>query len=322
MTAPELVTDALRAALYGAEPVVARLPQSSLDPIARAAAWLGDEREMCAELADLFGDRPIPHGVVDEARALAIRNELEVLRYRRLDARTIDRTCVLEGGEHLDAALERGRGAIVATAHFGAHQLVMPALGYRGYAMHQLSAPPPVWAELSPGSGLRRRVLRRRWAIEQSLPVTHVNVFRFLRPAFTALANNGVLGLAFDGGGGTEWTQVSFLARRMNVARAPFELWQRSGAALLLAVVVRPLGASRHRVVIEPFEGSSVQDLADRFAHWVLRHPSHYLPFVMFRKRVRGTDPVPFFDGWPPAPDALGPAEARERWKRAGAWRE
>src|SRR5204863_894329 len=155
MTAPELVADALRAALYGAEPVVARLPQSALDPIARAAAWLGDEREMRAELEALFGDRPIPPGVIEEARALAIRNELEVLRYRRLDARTIDRTCVLEGGEHLDAALARGRGAIVATAHFGAHQLVMPALGYRGYVMHQLSAPPPVWAELTPGSELR-----------------------------------------------------------------------------------------------------------------------------------------------------------------------
>jgi KDO2-lipid IV(A) lauroyltransferase len=321
MTAPDLIADALRAVLYGAEPVVAHLPQSTLDPIARAATWLGGEREMRDELAALFGDRPIPPGVVEEARALSVRNELEVLRYRRLDTRTIDRTCVLEGREHLDAALARGRGAIVATGHFGAHQLVMPALGYRGYTMHQLSAPPPVWAELSPGSRLRRRVLRRRWAIEQALPVTHVNVFRFLRPAFTALAKNGVLGLAFDGGGGTEWTQVSFLARRMNVARAPFELWQRSGAALLSAVVVRPLGAARHRVVVEPFEGSTVQDLADRFARWVQRHPSHYLPFVMFRKRVRGTDPVPFFEGWSPAPDALGVAEARERWKRAGAWR-
>jgi hypothetical protein len=162
-------------------------------------------------------------------------------------------------------------------------------------------------------------VLRRRWAIERTLPVTHVNVFRFLRPAFQALANNGVLGIAFDGGGGTEWTQVSFLARTMNVA--PIDAWQRSGAAILTAVVVRPLGAARHRVVLEPFEGSSVQDLADRFAHWVERYPSHYLPFVMFRKRVRGTDRVPFLEGWPPATDALGPAEARERWKRAGAWR-
>jgi hypothetical protein len=55
----------------------------------------------------------------------------------------------------------------------------------------------------------------------------------------------------------------------MNVARAPFELVATLRRALLTAVVVRPLGAARHRVVLEPFEESSVQDLADRFAQWV-----------------------------------------------------
>ncbi len=323
MTARELVRDALSLALYGAAPIVARLPAAALDPLARGAARFGDDGEMLEELAALFGDRPLPVGeVASEARALAIRNELEVLRYGSLDARTIDGMCVLEGREHLDAALARGKGAIVATAHFGAHQIVMPALGYRGYAMHQLSAPPPVWGEISPVYSLRRHVLRRRWALEQTLPVTHVNVFRFLRPAFRCLADNGVLGLAFDGGGGAAWTQVGFLARRMNVSSAPVELWHRSGAALLTAVVVRPPGAARHRVVLEPFDGETAQHLADRFARWVLRHPSHYLPFVMLRKRVRGTDLVPFFEGWPVARDALSPVEARERLRRAGDWRE
>jgi lauroyl/myristoyl acyltransferase len=317
MTARDLVADALSLALYGAAPLVAHVPRPLLDPIARAVARFDDGREMREELEALFGDRPIGEGI-EEARALMIRNELEVLRYRTLDARTIDAACGLEGREHLDAALAHGRGAIVATAHFGAHQLVMPALGYRGYAMHQLSAPPPVWGEVAGAGRLRKRVLHHRWALEQALPVTHVNVLGFLRPAFRALAANGVLGLAFDGGGGSEWTQVDFLARRMNVASAPLELWRRSGAVLLTAVVVRPLGAARHRVVVEPFEGRTVQDLADRFARWAQRYPSHYLPFVMLRKRMRGTDVVPFLEGWPAVPDALSPGEARDRLRRAG----
>jgi hypothetical protein len=33
----------------------------------------------------------------------------------------------------------------------------------------------------------------------------------------------------------------------------------------------------------------------------VMRYPAHYLPFVMLRKRVRGTDRVPFLEGWPEA---------------------
>jgi KDO2-lipid IV(A) lauroyltransferase len=316
MIARELASDALSLALYGAEPIVRKVPRKALDVLARAAAF--PEREAAAELAALFGDRPMPVGdLAREARALAIRNELEVLQYRSLDARSIDRVCVLEGRRHLDQALARGRGVVVATAHFGAHQLVMPALGHRGYALHQLSAPPPVWGELTRVSPLRRAVLRRRWALEQTLPVTHVNALGFLRPAFEALSKGGVLGLAFDGGGGTEWTRVDFLARRMHLAAAPLELWRRSGAALLTAIVVRPRGAARHRVVIEPFPGSSPQDLADWLAAWVLRHPAHYLPFVLFRKRVRGTDLVPFFEGWPAGPTALAPGEARERLRRA-----
>jgi hypothetical protein len=111
MTAPDLVADALRAALYGAEPVVARLPRSTLDPIARAAAWLGDEREMRAELDALFGDRRSLPGSGRGGRALAIRKRARGASATgdSTHARSM-RTCVLEGGEHLDAALALGRG--------------------------------------------------------------------------------------------------------------------------------------------------------------------------------------------------------------------
>jgi hypothetical protein len=130
-----------------------------------------------------------------------------------------------------------------------------------------------------------------------------------------------VLALAFDGGGGTHLETVDLLARRANVAREPMTLWERSGAAHVPAVVVRPLGTRVHRVILEaPIEpGGSLQVIADRFARWIQRYPAHYLPFVMLRKRVRGTDGVPFFEGWPAAPDALSREEARERLRRAGA---
>jgi hypothetical protein len=197
MTGPELVVDGLRAALYGAEPLVARLPQSTLDPIARAAAWIGDDGEMRAELESLFGDRPIPPGVVEEARALAIRNELEVLRYRRLDARTIDRTCVLEGGEHSTGARARAgrhrRDGALRRAPTGDARAGLPRL-------RDASA-------LGTASGVGRAharerasaLLRRRWAIERTLPVTHVNVFRFLRPRSRHYRT--ACSVAFDGGG-------------------------------------------------------------------------------------------------------------------------
>ena len=131
--------------------------------------------------------------------------------------------------------------------------MIMPALGHLGYPMHQLSAPPPVWAEIlrdTRTNPLWERMLQRRWELEKRLPVTHINVFRFLRPAFEALRANEVLGLAFDGGGGKGWTQVNLLGRTANVSTQPIQLWRKTGAAVLPTAVIRVRGESRHRVVI------------------------------------------------------------------------
>ncbi len=319
-----------------------RVPRRGLTAAARAGASLvrrmelHDPAEAREELQRLFGRRPMPASeavILKEALRLAMFNELEVLRYPWLDPDTIDTVCEIEGREHLDAALERGRGAIVLIGHFGANQMIMPALGYSGYPMNQLSAPPTVWADIlreTRTTPLWEKVLERRWELEQRLPVQHINVFQFLRPAYQCLERNEVLGLAFDGGGGTRWTQVKLLERTANVSTQPAQLWRATGAALLPTVVVRQTGTVRHRVIIEPAltwqdrrdkaEALQVnmQAFVDRFGAWVQRYPDHYLHFMLMRRRVRGTDVVPFFPDYPPSDGALSPEEARQRLEEAG----
>lgn len=303
--------------LYGpAGALLGRLPRPALVAAAAAAAGLDrrlrstDAGEMREELARLFCDRPLPDRadrIVEEAFRIALLNALEVARYPWLGPDTIDAVCAIEGREHLDAALAKGRGAIVLTGHYGAHQMVMPALGHRGYPVSQLSAPPTVWAGIladTRTTPLWERVLARRWALEQRLPVRHVDVFRFLRPAYRCLEQNEVLGLAFDGGGGTRWTQVRILARTANVSTQPARLWRATGAALVPARVERPRGSPRHRLVLEPaLEGSpsgslqaDLQAFADRFSTWVARRPEAWLPFLLLRRRMRGSDPRPLFE--------------------------
>ena len=182
---------------YPGQALVARLPRSVLPPLAALGgglkhAFKRDLEGWRAELRALFGDRPLP-APEDEILADAIRgafwNDVEVLRYPNLNPQTIQGTCVVEGREHLDEALKAGKGAIVLIGHFGANQMIMPALGHLGYPMSQLSAPPTVWADLlreTRTTPLWERVLERRWELEQRLPVQHINVFKFLRPAFDA----------------------------------------------------------------------------------------------------------------------------------------
>ncbi|HND32875.1 MAG TPA: hypothetical protein PLA94_22920, partial [Myxococcota bacterium] len=66
----------------------------------------------------------------------------------------------------------------------------------------------------------------------------------------------------------------------------------------------------------------SLQHFVHRFEQKVWDHPEHYLHFLAMRRKVRGTDVVPFFDDYPPAAQQLPPEEAEERLRRAGAWRD
>jgi len=281
---------------YPGQEVVSRSPRRVLRQLARVGGdavrrMAGNGREMREELRLLFGDRPLPRAegdIIRDAYRQAMFNEIEVLRYPHLGPDTIDETCAIEGREHLDAALKRGHGAIVLIGHFGANQMIMPALGHKGYPMSQLSAPPPVWADIlreTRTTPLWEKVLARRWELEQRLPVQHINVFKFLRPAFQCLRNGEVLGLAFDGGGGTGWTQAQMLARTANLSSQPIQLWRKTGAALLPTLVVREPDAQRHRVIIEEelpwktIEGDrrretaeNMQAIVSRFEPWIARH--------------------------------------------------
>jgi len=333
-----LVKDLAGLALYyPGQALLNRVPRASLDRFARAGGRvvqrMGDA-EMRDELEKIYRTRPMPRpadAILRDTYQLTMFNELEVLRYPWLNPSTIDGVCEIVGREHLDAARARGKGAIVLIAHFGANQMIMPALGHVGYPMSQLSAPPPVWAEIlreTRTTPLWKKTLERRWELEKKLPVQHINVFRFLRPAFEALGRNEVLGLAFDGGGGKKWAEVDFLGRRANLSIQPAQIWHKTKSVLLPTYVLRMPGELRHKVVItEPLEwaGSneaSMQAVATRFEEWIWRWPEHYLHFLQMRRRVRGTDVFPLFHDYPPAELQMSPEEAEEHLKRAGEWRD
>ncbi|MCP4806626.1 MAG: hypothetical protein GY913_29300 [Proteobacteria bacterium] len=327
---------------YPGQALISRVPRPWLGHTARLGGDLvrnvarADIEVARRELRLLFGDRLLPQAeddILREAWRQTMFNELEVLRYPHLDPAGIDEVCVVEGREHLDAALAKGRGAIVLIGHFGANQMIMPALGHQGYRMNQLSAPPPVWADIlreTRTTPLWEKVLARRWELEQRLPVRHINVFKFLRPALQCLQDNEVLGLAFDGGGGRRWTQVELLGRKANVSVQPAQLARKTGAAILPTLVVREPGDRRHRVIIRPpiavektrdrmaDLASTMQRFVDVFAEWVERHPAHYVNFLLLRWKVRGTDVVPFFDDYPPLPGGMSSEQAQQHLQWAG----
>ena len=265
------------------------------------------------ELIRTFG---VDHNTSDTVRsALTHRafNELEVLRYGSYRASTFEEVAIVEGQIHLDAALSMGRGAIIAVGHFGANQLIMPALAYAGYPMNQLSASPLAWVGIRKdrrNNAVWRQVQRRRWALENALPARHIDVFGFLRPAYRCLERNEVLGLAFDGGGGSRWFPVPLGRRTAWISSQPWQLARSAGAPIVPALVIRDPGENRHRVVLHsPIfmyktddKNDDMEQAAGRFGRWfskqVGEHVDHYLPFLLLRRKVRRTDARPFFDDY------------------------
>ncbi|MFQ5441888.1 MAG: lysophospholipid acyltransferase family protein [Thermodesulfobacteriota bacterium] len=269
----------------------------------------GKKRLMEGELERVFGLRqPGAEDIVKRTFSLLIQNELEVLLFPRLNPGNIGQFIEYSGLDNLDTALEGGRGVMLLFAHFGANQMVMPAIGYKGYRMSQMSAPPTVWVEKMPEkkfSPMAKKALELRWEHELSLPVTHVNIFGSLKKALMCLKSNEVLGIAMDGGGGTDKVRVDLLGKKASLSTGAMKIAARSGCAVLPTFMVR--GADRrHRIIIEkPLKISGPGDehekvrratacFAKRLEQYVVKYPCHYLNFLTLRKFMETQGEEPF----------------------------
>jgi KDO2-lipid IV(A) lauroyltransferase len=145
----------------------------------------------------------------------------------------------VEGRAHIDAALEEGRGCVVAVPHMGSWDMAgsyAAALGYRAFAV----------AERFPGS-LNRAVVetRQRFGL-QVIPLGRAAV----RGVQDALRQNGLVALLCDlqHGPGVE---VDFFGRRAVVPGGPAAFALKTGAPVLPACNYR-IAPGRYRVQVEP----------------------------------------------------------------------
>lgn len=276
----------------------------SLSLLATEVLWYVSSRKRSAykrELDFILGRNTSDeesHPVVKEAFRIHVLNEFEVLLFPVFNAENIATSVACDGLGNLNNALSRGKGVLLLFAHFGANQMIMPGIGYRGYTMSQLSAPPTVWFEKLSSrrfTAIKRKTLDVMWALEQSLPVTHINVFGQLREAFQCLKRNEILGVAVDGGGGIRRVSVPMFGRQAAFSSGPVQLAMRTGCAVLPVFMIRERGG-RSRMVIEPAlpmmsqqdtedaERRNLQAFVQRLEYYARAYPSHYVQFLAWRR--------------------------------------
>ncbi len=149
----------------------------------------------------------------------------------------------LVGKEHIEAALARGRGVIVATHHFGAYDVCIPRLRVEGYeftAVYKKAHNPHVDAYMR-----RLRTIRGARVAESGIGIRHV---------FSALKRNELVAILADQDAGEGGLFIPFFGRPASTLDGLGEFARRTGASIVLVSVYSENGA--YRAVFEPLSSS------------------------------------------------------------------
>ncbi len=167
------------------------------------------------------------------------RMTFEYARFPRLTPRRIGKTVSLVGAEHLDRALEKGKGAILVAGHLGNWEYLatLPTMGYSVTFLvgeqHNMLV-----------DGLMNK-MRAKFGGE-IVPLTGS-----LKGVFRALRSNRVVVMLSDQDAGKRGTFVEFFGRQASTPYGSGRLAAATGAALLPGMVVGR-GRGRHEIVVCP----------------------------------------------------------------------
>jgi lauroyl/myristoyl acyltransferase len=180
------------------------------------------------------------------------RDNLEFLKYPRLSPASIGEYVLLDGAHILDQELKRGKGVILATAHFGAKQALQVGLGHNGYKVSQIhfhmSAEELTFVQKNVAQRFRKK-------IEEKIPVKFMAAEGFMRGAYECLRKGEILLVAADGIGlkahmNESYAPFDFLGRKMLFPTGMASLAKRTGAAIVPVFTVRE--GAKHRLAFEP----------------------------------------------------------------------
>ncbi|MFH1690450.1 MAG: lysophospholipid acyltransferase family protein [Candidatus Eisenbacteria bacterium] len=204
------------------------------------------------------------------------RMTFEYMRFPRMTPQDVEALITVTGGEHIDAALEDGRGAILVAGHFGNWE-TLAMLACKGYPMtflvgeqHNILV-----------DGLMNR-LRARFGGEL-VPVTG-NLMGVLR----ALRGNRVVAMLSDQDAGRNGVFVEFLGKPASTPYGPGRMSESTGAPLLPCAIVRR-GGGAHEIVVCPPVAFPSSDLPKKervrvltqgytavFGQFIRQCPDHY----------------------------------------------
>jgi len=205
------------------------------------------------------------------------------------------------GKEHLDRAIERGRGVIITSTHLGNWELGAVMVAQWGYALHAVA-----------GVQLGRWLSGAVRDTKTELSITTIAPEDGFRKILRALEHNDPVALVVDGNLYQHGQPVEWFGRETPFPAGPGVLAQRTGALVVPAWCER-LGNGRFRITIEtpidPAAFATTAELHQAIAAAAERHiRGHLDQWCIFRPLwpTPVADAVPAAAGMPASPPTRG----------------
>lgn len=218
----------------------------------------------------------------------AAKNYFDLFRLPRLPASQVERILTIHHWERLEEALDRGRGLILATAHFGNFDLVGQVLVGRSFRVTALVEPlePP-------------RLFRLVTALRNSQGLHFEPVGpAALRAVLRALRQGEIVGLACDRDLQGNGLELPFFGEEARLPAGAIYLALKTGAPIVPAFVVRERDNTFTAFVEEPLdiEGAGDEEevvrrgarqMASLLEKYISRYPEQWLVFEPIWKEGR-----------------------------------
>jgi KDO2-lipid IV(A) lauroyltransferase len=243
---------------------------------------VGRRRQAMRNAAVALPDRTVAErrAAVDAAVVDNVAHVPEIFAYAYNGTRrTLDNVRV-EGREHLDAALARGKGVVAVSIHLGNFAIIgtwMSEAGYEFYFLTRYPHDPRI---------VRRFVHLRQHRLKMGA-IRDRPRRACINGLMRAFERNAIVFIQLDQHGGETSVEVPFFGRPFDAFTGPVALALKTGAAVVPMYIYRERGI-KHRLVIEPeFDLTRTGDkradvaanlgrLMEHFEGWIRRHPDQW----------------------------------------------
>lgn len=204
------------------------------------------------------------------------KNLAELLNFKNWESGQVKQKVLLNGEEHLDLALERGKGAILVSAHYGNWELFAAALACYGYPFSVVVYPQH-----------NRYVDRMLNDLRRAKGIEVIYKKNAAREVLQALRRNRFVTMLADQDAGPDGLFVDFMGRKASVTKGPAVFAIKTGAPIITGAIVRQDGGRHQGYVDRPLyadQGSDkdteivrlTKDFTAQLEGYVTKNPDHW----------------------------------------------